>query len=824
MLKDLHYAFRQLLKSPVFTFVSILTIALGIGANTAIFSVVNSVLINPLPYPDGDRTAVLFEELPDFKDGSISYPNFLDWQRMNHSFSALAAYRPTGYNLSGEAEPEHLHGEMISAGFFEIFGLKPIIGRTFNKDEDRRGAGNSAMISEGLWRRRFGAMPNIIGQRLILDGVGRTVIGVVPSRFRLQLENFQDGMPNDVYTPIGEYNESKFYADRSAGWGMKAVGQMKPGVTFETAREDMNRVSRELSMTYPNADSNEKANVISLREATVGDMRTPLLVLLGAVSLVLLIACVNVSNLLLARASSREREFAVRVAVGGSQWRIIRQLLTESVFLSLVGGGIGLLLAQFGTAAAIAIAPRTIPRVEEIGLDWRVLLFTMAASLLAGCAFGLAPALKMRHANLGSALKETGRSLVGSRNRTQRLFVITEMALALVLLVGAGLMIRTMFVLWRLDPGFNPAGVETFSIAVPPSLAQNDPAALRAHIRQIHEQLASTPGVRAVSLSSASSLMRDDYDSHIWFAGRPKPERQNDLPMALTYIVEPNYLQTFQIALKRGRFLSPADNEHSAHVAVIDESLAQTYFAGQDPIGEYLELDNDPAHPNHRPKAQIVGVVRHVNQWGLDSDSSRPLHAQIYLSINQMSDSDVASLAQGVEAFVRGDGSTLPSFKVLRERLLKMNRESVAYGDQSMEQVVLNSIAGKRFTMSLLAAFAGLALLLAGIGIYGVLSYLVGQRTREIGIRIALGAARRDVLGMILKDGAWMTLTGIGIGVAAALGLAQLMSSVLFGVEPTDWITFLFVISILCFIATMACYLPARRAMKIDPLLALRDE
>jgi predicted permease len=318
--------------------------------------------------------------------------------------------------------------------------------------------------------------------------------------------------------------------------------------------------------------------------------------------------------------------------------------------------------------------------------------------------------------------------------------------------------------------------------------------------------------------------MRDDYEFHFWLAGRPRPEHQNDLPMALTYVVEPNYLETFQIALKRGRFLSDNDNEHSTHVAVIDDSLAQQYFRGQDPIGQFLELDTDPAHPNKRPNAQIVGIVRHVNQWGLDSDSSRPLHAQVYLSIDQMSDSSVAGMAQGVEAFVRGDGSVAPPFKLLQERLLAMSHKSVAYGDNSMVQVVQDSVASKRFTMSLLSAFAGLALLLAGIGIYGVLSYLVGQRTREIGIRIALGAARRDVLGMIMKDGAWMTSIGIGIGLAAALGLAQLMSSVLFGVKPTDVITFLSVVFILCFIAAMACFLPALRAMKIDPLTALRDE
>ncbi|HEY1946795.1 MAG TPA: ABC transporter permease [Bryobacteraceae bacterium] len=824
MLHDLQYAFRQLVKSPAFTIVAILTIALGIGADTAIFSVVNGVLINPLPYPNADRLVVLYEELPNFKDGSISYPNFLDWQRMNGSFSALAAYRPSGYNLSGEGVPEHLHGEMVSAGFFEILGINPVVGRTFNKDEDRRGAAPTVMISEGLWKRNFGATRNIIGQRLVLDGVGRTVIGVVPASFHLRLENFQDGhVPNDIYTAIGEYNDPGFYADRAAGWGMKAIGHLKPGVTFAVASQDMDRVSRELTARYPDADSNEKANLVPLKEAMVGDMRGPLLVLLGAVFCVLLIACVNVSNLLLARSTSREREFAIRIAVGGGQWRIIRQLLTESILLALVGGTLGLLLAQFGTEAALAAVPHTIPRAEEIGVDFRVLLFTSAASILAGATFGLAPALRLRNANIAGTLREVGRSVAGSRNRTQRAFVVAEMALALVLLVGAGLMVRTLFVLWRLDPGFNPRGVMTFSIAPQPSLVKESPAAVRAFLRQVHDELASTPGVKAVSLSSASSPMVDDYDWRIWFAGRSKPAHSGDLPMSLVYVVEPDYLKTFQVALKRGRFFTSSDNEHSTAVVVIDESLAQKYFPGQDPIGQYLDLDNDPAQPNRRPAPRIIGIVGHVNQWGLD-DSVRPLHAQIYLPLQQMPDHDVSSMAQGVEAFVRADGSAMPNFALLRQRLQAINHELVAYGGQPMEQVVLDSIASKRFSMTLLAVFAGLALLLASIGIYGVLSYLVGQRTREIGIRIALGAARGDVLRMILTDGAWMTLIGIAIGIGAALGLTQLMSSMLFGVKPTDLATFFFVVLTLCLIATAACYVPARRAMKIDPLIALRDE
>lgn len=824
MLNDIQNAFRQLLNSPAFSFVAICTIALGIGANTAIFSVVNGILLNPLPFPNASRLVVLYQKLPDFKDGSISYPNFLDWQRMNRSFTALAAYRPSEYNLSGTDEPEHLHGEMVSAGLFEILGVKPVVGRTFSTADDHRGAAPAVMISEGLWDRDFGAARNIIGQRLVLNGIGRTVVGVVPSTFLLRLENFLDGSrPNDIYTPIGEYNEPRFYDDRAAGWGMKAIGKLKPGVTLPVARQDMDLVSRQLGDAFPKIDSNQQANLVPLKEAMVGDTRGPLLLLFGAVLLVLLISCVNVSNLLLARSTFREREFAVRIAVGGGQWRIVRQLLTESVLLALVGGSLGLLLAQFGTAAALAMAPQDLPRVEEIHVDLRVLLFTLATSLLAGAAFGLAPGLKLRGVNLAASLKQAGRSVSLSRSRTQRTFVITEVALALVLTIGAGLMVRSLMILWRLDPGFNPRGVATFSIAPSSSLLKQEPAAIRAFLRHVHQQLAATPGVEAVSLSSASSPMADDYDWTIWFAGRPKPAHLNELPMSLVYVVEPDYLNVLQISLKHGRFLTSSDNEHSPAVAVIDETLARKHFPNSNPIGQYLDLDNNPAQPNRRRPALIVGVVHHIKQWGLD-DTARPLHSQVYLPIDQMNPGDFSSMAQGIKAFVRGSNSTTPSFKLLRQRLQSIDHETVAYQDQPMEQLVLASLATKRFIMTLLAAFAMLALLLASIGIYGVLSYLVGQRTREMGIRIALGAARGDVLRMILTDGARMTVVGIAVGLVAAAGFTRAMTSVLFGVGPTDLATFIIVVLVLSLVAAVACYLPARRAMKINPLIALRDD
>lgn len=656
--------------------------------------------------------------------------------------------------------------------------------------------------------------------------MGRTVIGVVPASFRLRIQNFQRGTPlNDIYTPIGEFNEPHFYADRGAGWGMDAIGRLKPGVTLEQARGDMDRVSRELTAAYPDFDSNEKANLVPLKEQMVGDMRPVLLVLLGAVVFVLLISCVNVANLLLARSTSRQREFAIRLAVGAGQMRVIRQLLTESILLAPIGGGLGLFIARFGTAAAIAAVPQTVPRAEEIGLDLRVLVFTLFVSLAAGIVFGLAPALKTRRAKIGGDLKESGRTVAGTRSRTQGLFVILEIAMALVLLVGAGLMIRTLFALWRLDPGFNPRGVMSFSISPHAPLSKENPAAIRAFFRQMHDQLASAPGVKAASLSWAASPMGSDTDIYFWLVGRPKPAHLTDLPMTLMYVVEPDYSKTLQIGIRRGRFLTDGDNEHASAVVVIDETLAAKYFPGGDAIGQYLDVwNNDPLERDNLPNPRIVGIVDHINQWGLDSDAANPLHAQVYLPIAQIPDKYMGRMAQGLGAYVRGERGAVPSFEMLRKRLLLVNHELVAFGGEPMGQVVSRSIASKRFSMALLAVFAGLALLLASIGIYGVLSYFVGQRTQEIGVRMALGAARLDVLRMILTDGARMTVAGIGIGIVAALALTRLMSSMLFGVKATDPLTFLAVAFALSSIALIACYIPARRAMRLDPMIALRHE
>src|SRR6476660_6912055 len=418
--QDLRYGVRVLAKSPGFALIAIFTLALGIGANTAIFSVVNGVLLNPLPFHDPNQLVSMFQEIPNFKNGSISYPNFIDWRRMNTTFAGMAAYRSAGLNLSGNGEPERLHGEMISAGFFDILGVNPIMGRTFSADEDRLGANPTVMITEGLWQRKFGGRKDIIGQRMVLDDAGRTIIGVVPSSFHLRIQNFQRGGPmNEVYVPVGEYNEPKFYSDRGAGWGLDAIGRLKPGVTLQQAREDMDRVSRDLTAAYPDVNSGKKANLLSLKDEMTGDIGPVLFVLLVAVAFVLLIACVNVANLLLARSTARQNEFAIRIALGAGQHRVVRQLLTESLLLSMIGGALGLLVAKFGTTAALAAVPRTLPRSEDIGLDPRVLLFTLALSILAGIIFGLMPAWKASQGNVSRQLIESGRALAGVRGSAQ---------------------------------------------------------------------------------------------------------------------------------------------------------------------------------------------------------------------------------------------------------------------------------------------------------------------------------------------------------------------------------------------------------------------
>lgn len=818
-LQDFRYSLRQMAKSPGFAVIAILTLALGIGANTAIFSVVNGVLLNPLPYPEPERLMVLFHDKPNFANGSISFPNFLDWQRENQSFERMAAYRNTGdFALTGTSEPEAVPGEMVSAGFFEILGTKLVAGRTFTADEDRLGANPTVLVSEGLWKRKFASDPNLVGKTITLDGQYRTVVGIVPASFRLKIWNFRTA---DAYTPIGEYKEPQF-RDRNAAWGTDVLARLKPGVTAAQASQDMARVNAGLQASYPDADANIKTNIVPLKELMVGDVRPVLMVLLGAVGFVLLIACFNVANLMLARSTGRTREFAVRTAMGAGRLRLVRQLLTESIGLSLAGGALGLLFANWGTRAAMAALPQALPRAEGIGVDGRVLLFTLLLSAAAGVVFGIIPALRTSRLHLSTALNESGRSVAAARSRTQSALVVLEMAMALVLLVGAGLMIRTLVQLWGVNPGINPHNLLTFDVGLPASLAAKTPEDVRAAYRQLDSVLHSIPGVESASVNGGAHPMEGDSEESFWVEGQPKPQHLSEMPMALQYTVQAEYLRVMQTPLLRGRFMTDADNEHSAPVVVIDQAFAERYFAGQDPIGKHVFLIDSRGE---RPK-EIVGIVEHVKQFGLGKDASHTLQAQIYDPFLQQPDIFLMREADGERFYLRtADGfDPMAVFQTVRRNLAQQNRETIAFNPELMEHRVAESIAQERFAMMLFAIFAGVALVLASVGIYGVLSYIVGQRTQEIGIRMALGAQKRNVLGTVLRDGLRMTVLGVGIGLAAAMALTRLMQTMLFGVRPTDPVTFTAVAAILCVVALLACYVPARRAASVDPMQALRSE
>ena len=815
LIEDVRYGLRMLRKNPGFTAIAMLTLGLGIGANTAVFSIVNGVLLNSLPFRDPDKLVVLFESKPNFKEGSISYPNFLDWQRDNRSFTSIAAYRPDSFILTGAGEPEQIRGEMVSADFFSILGVKPVIGRLFASEEDQLGAGHVALVTSSFWKRKLASAPDIVGHSIVLDGEGYTIIGVIPESFHLLLPNFRDN--NELYVPIGQWKYSDF-RDRSHALGMKAIGRLRSGVTFAQARADMDRVTQNLAAAFPQADAGEGATLVPLKERMIGDIKPFLLVLLAAVCFVLLIACVNVANLLLARSTSRTREFAIRAALGAGRGRVIRQLLTESILLAVGGAVLGLLLAAWGTRATLVALPIDMPRVSEIGLNAHVLIFTAVVSILAGALFGLAPALKISRSNLQETLKEGGRETSGAHHRVQGIFVVVEMAMALVLLIGAGLMIRSLMRLWSVDPGFDSHNVLTFSVALPPSATAMSADAARSTYRQLHDKLASVPGVQAVSLSGGAMPMIGDDEELFWIEGQPRPATDKDMNWTLRYTVEPDYFAAMKIPLQRGRLLTSQDNEHSSLVTVVDESFAGKYFPRQDPIGKHINVKGVD-----RP-LEIVGVVGHVKQWGLDADDKETLHAQLYCPFMQLADKDVQDTGSGVDVVLRSDNAHPATVDSIRNAVTSMNARQFVYNVRTLDGIISKSLAAQRFSMILLGAFAVLALLLASIGIYGVISYVVGQRTHEIGIRMALGAERLQILRLILGGGGMLALAGVVLGLASAAALTRLMASLLYGVRATDPVTFAAVATLLTLVALTACYIPARRATKVDPMVALRYE
>jgi predicted permease len=811
MFQDLRYGLRMLLKNPGFTAVVVLTLALGIGANAALFSVVNGVLLNPLPYPQPEQLVTLHQSKPNFETGAMPYPNFRDLQKENQTFSGMAISRPFGFNLTGAGEAERLNAQLVSADFFSVLGVTPALGRNFTLSEDERGAAPVVIISAELWQRKFGAAPDVAGKSLTLDDRSYTIIGVIPASFNLRVSLFRSA---DVYVPIGQWNNPAL-ENRGAALALHGLGRLKPGVTIEQAHADLNRVMQNLAAAYPETNKGNGAKILPLKQRMVGGVGQILWLLLGAVGFVLLIACVNVSNLLLARSTARTREFAIRAALGAGRWRLLRQLLTESTLLALMGGGLGLAFATWGTQAALSVLPTALPRAEEIGMNGRVLLFTLTISLLTGMFAGLAPALRTSERGLAETLKEGGRGSHGGRVRAQGIFVAVEMALALVLLIGAGLMIRSLNALWQVDPGFRPDNVLTFGINLPTSLRTAGPETMRSALRELSEKLNSMPGVQAASFSASSRPLQDVNDNIFWLEGQPRPTNPSEMPSALTYRVEPGYLATMGIPLKQGRFFTEQDHEQSEPVVVIDEVLARNYFPNATALGKRINYQGN--------LAEIIGVVGHVKQWGLDADDTASIRAQIYEPFRQMGDNGLPRLSSvGVVMRVEGAAPTL--WDSVRRVVQSQNRENIIFSPQTMNDVIAGSLSRRRFSMTLLNAFAVVALLLSSIGLYGVISYLASQRTHELGIRIALGAQRSDVLGLVLNHGMKMALGGVALGLLAAVGLTRLLAELLYGVGATDPATFVVVTLLLVSVALLACFVPAWRATQVDPLLALRQE
>jgi putative ABC transport system permease protein len=799
LLQDVRYGVRMMRKRPGFTAVVVLTLALGMGANTAIFSVVNAVLLRPLPYRNAERLVWVAGNVRGGTNrASVSPPDYVDYRAQNTVFEEFAASTsvPVPVNLTGAGEPERLTGSLVTANYFRAFGVAPALGRAFGPDEERAGPAPVAVLSDGLWRRRFGGDPSVVGKTVALDGKAVTVVGIAPPEFQYPA-GVELWMPLDFCVPEMNIRAAHF---------LRPIGLLKEGVTIEQARAETDLIARRLEEQYPESNERWSLNLVPLQEQVVGGVRTSLWVLLGAVGFVLLIACANVSNLMLARAAARSRELALRTALGASRWRVARQQLTENVLLSLAGGGLGLLLAAWGVDLLTALGAGDIPRSREIGVDGRVLAFTAALSVLTGLAFGLLPALRASRPNLNEVLREAGRGTSGpGRGAVRAALVVSEIALALTLLVGAGLLVKSFVGLRSVNPGFDPANVLTLRIDLARArYAKPEQAA--AFFGELQRRVAGLPGVEAAGMVSELPLSGQPNDMYFYVAGRP-PQTGAAKVTADYRRVNHDYFRAMRIPLLRGRGFTEQEAAGDARVVVVNETLARNFFPDADPLGRRLVIDFGA-----REEFEIVGVAGDVRHRSLEGDVYQMMYVPTLRVgrtnlVVRTSSSDPLSLAAAV-----------------RSEVAAVDRDQPVSAVRTMEEVVSGSVAQQRFRTLLLAAFAGVALLLAGVGIYGVISYSVTHRTHEIGVRMALGAGAADILKMVVGRGMALALAGIAVGLLAALALTRVLSSLLFGVTATDAATFAAVSLLIAAVALLACLVPARRATKVDPMVALRYE
>ncbi len=810
LFRDVRYGIRSLLKRPGFTAIAVITLALGIGANTAIFSVVNAVLLRPLPYAEAEQLFVPWGSRTDLQDRTnVSYPDFVDWQAQTRTLEHVAAYNSSGALLrEGDADPEPISGAAVSADLFPLLKVAPILGRPFTRADDQPNAPPVIVLGYGLWQRRFNANPNIVGKQIRLGSTSATVLGVMPEGFRFPAQATKTEFLRPLATTLGDRIQ------RRNSYSLRVVARLKTGATAAAAESEMRAIGALLEQQYPDEGFRLGARLISLHESVTWGSRTPLLVLLGAVGFVLLIACANVANLLLARAAARHREMAIRAALGAGRRRVVRQLLTESLSLSFLGGALGLLVAWWGVHFLLAASPLNIPRLKDVGLDTSVLAFTAIVSVLTGVIFGLAPALQASRADLQDALKEGGRNAGGSvvRNRVRALLVVVEVALSLVLLVGAGLLGKSFLLLSEVRPGFEPEHVLTTDLSLARAKYPK-PEQQQAGFAEIVRRVEAIPSVEAAALIYPLPLGGDSNSGTFLIAGRPAL-RPEDKPTSNHRTISPDYFRALNIPLSRGRSFDGRDNQHGPPVIIVNETFARLYFAGIEPLGQHIIVEGERGDNGVPPPREIIGIVGDVRHESLDTESG----PEYYVPYSQ---SPEAFMSLVVRSSAANPDSLAAS---LREVIKQMDKDQYVPAIQPMTKLVAESVARRRFNALLTGLFAVVALLLASVGIFGVLNYTVAQRTPEIGLRVALGAQTRDVLRLVLGQGVRLILFGLALGLAASFALTRVLRGMLYGVTPTDPLTFVAVSFLLASVALLACYIPARRATKVDPMVALRYE